>query len=122
MLLANNHRIVDLTDAKYSYDIRNGVFVMSIKSIVLAAGATLVIVSSAGAAFADPYIQKENKEQYAVSAQESLVPTSRQAMAAEEQKLKSPSAFGTPGPYYASEKPFEVGNPHWGPAEDADQN
>ncbi|MET3355835.1 hypothetical protein V5F34_11945 [Xanthobacter autotrophicus] len=95
---------------------------MSIKNLVLAASASLVLVSSAGAAFADPYIQKENRDQYAVSAQGSLIPTSQAAAAREAQKLARPSAFGTPGPYYAAEKPFQDGNPHWGPAEDADQN
>ncbi|MCL8383378.1 MULTISPECIES: hypothetical protein [Xanthobacter] len=95
---------------------------MSIKSTVLAAGVAVVLVSSVGSAFADPTIQKENVEQYAVSAQGSLFPTSPAAVAREERRLERPSAFGTPGPYYVSERPFEIGNAQSGPAHDADDN
>lgn len=95
---------------------------MSIKTFILASSVSLTLVASAGAAFADPEIQKENQEQYAVSAQESLQPASAAAAAREAQKLTRPSAFGTPGPYYVSERPFAEGNSHWGPARNADQN
>lgn len=95
---------------------------MSIKSCVLAAGVAVVLVSSMGSAFADPEIQKENREQYAVSAQESLIPTSAAAVAREQARIERPSAFGTPGPYYVSERPFANGNPQSGPAHDADDN
>ncbi len=95
---------------------------MSIKSAVLAAGVAVALVSSMGSAFADPTVQKENVEQYAVSAQGSLTPTSPAAVAREQARLERPSAFGTPGPYYVSERPFETGNAQSGPAHDADDN
>ncbi|MFG1204211.1 hypothetical protein V5F29_17630 [Xanthobacter aminoxidans] len=95
---------------------------MSIKSTVLAAGVAVVLASSMGSAFADPTVQKENVEQYAVSAQGSLTPTSPAAVAREERRLERPSAFGTPGPYYVSERPFANGNAQSGPSHDADDN
>lgn len=95
---------------------------MSIKSAVLAASVAAALVSSMGSAFADPAIQKENVEQYAVSAQGTVTPTSPAAVAREERRIERPSAFGTPGPYYVSERPFATGNAQSGPAHDADDN
>ncbi|QRG06656.1 hypothetical protein EZH22_27705 [Xanthobacter dioxanivorans] len=95
---------------------------MSIKSTILAIGLASTVLSAAGAAFADPMIGPENREQYAVSAQESLVPTSSAAAAREAARLGRPSAFGTPGPYYTNEGPFSSADPHWGAARDADDN
>lgn len=95
---------------------------MSIKSAVLAAGVAVAFVSSMGAAFADPAVQKENTEQYAVSAQGSLTATSPAAVAREARRIERPGAFGTPGPYYISERPFAIGNAQSGPAHDADDN
>lgn len=95
---------------------------MSIKTFTLATGIALTLFASGNAAFADPYIQVENQAQYATSAQESLLPVSAAAVAREQRKLQRPSAFNTPGPYYVNEGPFQSDDPHWGPAQDADQN
>lgn len=95
---------------------------MSMKTFTLASGIALTLFASGNAAFADPYIQVENQAQYATSAQESLLPVSAAAVAREERKMKQPSAFNTPGPYYVNAGPFQLNDPHWGPAHDADQN
>lgn len=95
---------------------------MSIKTTVLATSIALALFSSMGTAFADPEIQKENLEQYAVSAQGSLAPTSAAAVTREERRLERPSAFNTPGPSYVSERPFAFGSAQSGPAHDADDN
>ncbi|HQS08026.1 MAG TPA: hypothetical protein PLK13_04300 [Xanthobacteraceae bacterium] len=95
---------------------------MSIKSTLLSLGVAATLLSAAGTAFADPYTAKENQMQRAVSAEESLTPTSSTAAATEQQKFERPSAFDTPGPYYAPDGVLQSGNPHWGPAQDADDN
>ncbi|MFG1403107.1 hypothetical protein [Xanthobacter sediminis] len=93
---------------------------MSIKTYLLATGVVLTFATAAGTAYADPYVGELNREQVAVSAQETLVPSSRAAALREEQKIERPSAFGTPGPYYVPSAPFQSGDAHWGPAHDAD--
>lgn len=95
---------------------------MSIKSVILAVGLATTVFTATTAAFADPMIGPENREQYRVSAQGTLLPSSRAAAAAEAAKLGAPSAFGTPGPYYTHQGSFSSADPHWGPAEDADDN
>ncbi|MDE1568605.1 hypothetical protein [Aquabacter sediminis] len=95
---------------------------MTIKTLTIATGIALTLVASGSAAFADPYIGVENKAQYAVSAQETLFPTSGAAAMREQAELKRPSAFNTPGPYYVNEAPFQSNDPHSGPAHDADQD
>lgn len=95
---------------------------MTIKTLTIATGIALTLVASGSAAFADPYNGLENKAQYAVSAQETLFPTSGPAVMREQNELKRPSAFGTPGPYYVNEAPFQSHDAHSGPAHDADQD
>lgn len=95
---------------------------MTLKTLTIATGIALTLVASGSAAFADPYIALENKAQYQVSAEETLFPTSAPAAMREQQQLKRPSAFNTPGPYYVNEAPFQSDDPHSGPAHDADQN
>lgn len=104
----------------YIENIKNGVPDMTIKTYLLAAGVALTLATASGTAYADPYIGELNREQVAVSAQETLLPASRAAALREEQKIERPSAFGTPGPYYAPSAPFQSGDAHWGPAHDAD--
>ncbi|MEW6254674.1 MAG: hypothetical protein AB1592_01865 [Pseudomonadota bacterium] len=95
---------------------------MSIKPLAIATGIALTLAASGNAAFADPYTQVENQQQYAVSAQQTLFPTSNAAVVRDQIALKQPSAFGTPGPFYVNDVPFQSDDPHSGPAHDADQN
>lgn len=95
---------------------------MHLKTLTIATSVALALVTSGSAAFADPYVQLENQTQYAVSAQETLVPTSSAAVKRDQAELKRPSAFNTPGPYYVNNVPFQSDDAHSGPAHDADQN
>ena len=84
---------------------------MSIKSTVLAAGVAVVLVSSVGSAFADPTIQKENVEQYAVSAQGSLLPTSRRPWPARSVASSVPAPSAPPAPTTSPSAPSRSATP-----------
>ncbi|QTL04387.1 hypothetical protein J5J86_03325 [Aquabacter sp. L1I39] len=95
---------------------------MSIKTLTIVTGIALTLAASANAAFADIYIGPENQEQYAVSAQETLFPTANTATVRQQREQVRPSTFGTPGPYYVNEAPFQSNDPHSGSAHDADMD
>lgn len=95
---------------------------MSIKSVVLAAGLAATVLASAGAAYADPTVTRENREQHVFAAEENAMPLTGVAAALSAARLGTPSAFGTPGPYFVQEGPFSSSDAHWGAAHDADDN
>lgn len=93
---------------------------MTIKTALLALGLATALSTAGGYAFADPMNEQLVQEQHAVSADQHLAPTSQAAIISTAERLQMPSAFGTPGPYYLAMAPGSDGNPHWGPAQDAD--
>lgn len=95
---------------------------MSIKTAFVAFGIAATLLSATGSAFADPYSTRENQVERAISAEESLTPISHTATATAQQQFEWPSASAAPGSYYVPNGVFQSGNPHWGPAQDADDN
>lgn len=96
---------------------------MAVKYTVLVIGVAAALLGSADAASADPRTAIDLADQYRFAEQGSAASQAEQTpQAAAAVRFTRQSGFGLPGAHVAPAQPSGGGNPHWGPAEDADDN